>query len=106
MRQTISPHDYKDKLCSIPTKVVDLIAFLEEVIESVPEELRPSIELEYDWEDDYGSTIVTSDLYYFRPPTVKELAFQEASKAVEDNRVKVRELAYLAELKAKYEEDV
>jgi hypothetical protein len=104
MRQTINP--YKFTSGHIPTNVLELVVFLEEVIESVPEELRPSIELAYDWEDDYGSTNVTSDLYYIRPPTDKELAFQKASQAVSDKKVQVRELAYLAELKAKYEEGV
>ena len=104
VRQTINPYKLNSKYYSIPTKVVDLIEFLQEVVESVPEDCRQSIELEYDWEDDYGSTNVTSDLYYRRPQTAEELKAQEAKDDVRKSKTKAYELKQLAILQAKYKD--
>jgi len=104
VRQTIHPHKLDKKYFMIPTKVKDLIEFLQEVVESVPESCRDSIELEYDWEDDYGSTNVTSDLYYRRPPTAEELKAQEDRAKIHKSKTKAYELNQLAILQAKYKD--
>jgi hypothetical protein len=106
MRQTINPYKIGQEYYSIPTKVEDLIEFLQKVVESVPEGLRSSIELEYDWEEDYGTTNVTSDLYYIRPPTAEELKAQEDRDSARKARTEAAELKQLAILQAKYKEDV
>lgn len=106
MRQTIDPYSYKDKLASIPTKVVDLIAFLQEVVESVPKSSRDSIELEYDYEEDYGSYYVTADLWFTRPDTAEEAEKKERAKLVREEGNKMNELRQLAQLKAKYGDGV
>jgi len=104
MRQEINPYHLGKEYYAIPTNVEDLIEFLQKVVKSVPQELRPSIELEYDWEDDYGTINVTSDLYYRRPPTAEERKAQEDRAKIHKSKTRAYELNQLALLQAKYKD--
>jgi hypothetical protein len=105
MKQSINPYNFGMEYYSIPTKVEDLIEFLQKVVASVPEELRASIELYYDWEEEYGDTNVTSDLYYIRPPTAEELKAEVAARSKRKDAAKAYELKQLAILQAKYKDE-
>lgn len=101
MKQSIYVSHY-----DIPTNVLQLISFLQKILDSIPEDLRGSLELEYELEDDYGGQYVSSDLWYSRPATPEELGKIERAKLAKDEVTKVMELQRLAELQAKYGEDV
>ena len=105
MKQTIDPYSIGQEHYNIPSNVEDLIEFLQKVVERVPEELRASIELDYDWEEEYGDTNVTSDLYYIRPPTAEEFKDQEDRASRHKASEKAYELKQLAILQAKYRDE-
>ena len=80
-----------------PLEVMD---FFKRAYEQVPEEFKDSAQIKVDLEEDYEGW-PTCILYvsYQRPFTPKELG----KAAKEEEEVKNRELALLAELKRKYE---
>lgn len=85
------------------TKLLDAIATLQRIAESIPEEFRSSASLRVDSEIEYDMNKVLIEIYYDRPETNEEVAERKKVEGDETHRREQGELAQLAALKAKYE---
>lgn len=81
----------------------NVVAWLGELREQVPEEFRSNIKIKVDSHEGYeGSHSATIHVYYNRPETDDELAKRERLEAKRIKNAQAYELSELARLKQKY----
>ena len=87
--------DYRD----VSDSLVDMIADLDEILESIPEEHREIAQIIFDYEEDCG---VSYSVHYWREETEEDVRKRE--EAAEKNReaVERRERQELVRLQKKY----
>lgn len=102
-KQNITVTLYNDRAYSLPSKVTDLKAWLDEKLAEVPAEFRDSADMEICTEDSYGDIYAQVTLTYSRPESDAEEAERLATQAQLAARRQALDLKQLAELKAKYE---
>lgn len=87
-----------------PTNAMDFAGWLDGLIQQVPQEYRDKVVIEFSaacqWDND---VLMSVEVYYMRPETDEELHKRHAKAGMEKWEQTKRELALLAELKAKYE---
>lgn len=94
MRVTV--FNNRDKYTSIPDKPEDLIAFIKDLLDSVPDEFKDSARIEFDAYPEYDSAYLEVDFYYYRPETEEEIIAKEEAQRIKD-------IAELARAKRIYE---
>ena len=83
-----------------PESLQEHIAWLQGMLESIPEEFRSSSDIEM-YADEYRMEYEVS---YERPETAEELETKAKDEAARTEKRRQQELARLAELRAKYPE--
>ena len=88
-----------------PEYVVELIAWLQNLIEEVPEEYRDSVHIDFiGGADIYGeNSDVDEVIYYNRPPTQEEIDADLETARVRQEKREAQEREEYAKLKAKFE---
>lgn len=87
-----------------PTGILEFQSWLDDEIAKIPEEHREKAKIEIDYKDiGYDTVFSTLEIKYSRLETTEEQYNREQNEAKQAELVRQKELAYLAELKAKYE---
>jgi hypothetical protein len=85
------------------SKVIDVISWLQGILEKIPEPFRREARIDIDAEDEWGSVRGVVEIYYLRPETDQEMFDRLKKLRQEDVDREHRERQELAALKAKYE---
>lgn len=85
------------------TKLTDVIAFLKDQYESIPEQYRDETICNIDNSSYYDSTYATIEIYYERPETIQDQQARLRHEHATKDAKEISERAQLAALKAKYE---
>ena len=86
----------------LPTNLKECIEWLQERIESIPEQFRDSAEIEMDVYEEYGCPYQTYIIQYERPETKEERTRRRSIENMHKAEVRRVELNNLKRLKEKY----
>ena len=100
--KTIPIYDSKLAETSPPENLIKYIAWLEAMLEMVPDQFRDSCLIEIDAENCHGDYFVEFKITYERLETAEELAKKAKDEANLADKKKRKDMVTLAELKAKY----
>lgn len=82
-----------------PTRLVDYVAWLKGIVDSIPADLLPSALIN----NENDELSVDTAIYYFRPETPDEFLAREAAHKQQTEAQEKREREQLEKLKRKYE---
>ena len=88
-----------------PENLIEHIAWLEEKLQSIPEEFRESAFVKIYADEEYGDPTLIYKIWFSRPETDNEEATRERQDQARAESVREREIAELAKLRAKYESE-
>ena len=85
---------------ALPEKLAELIPYLQEILNSVPEEYQHQVDIHFntDW-DRFEGEYVEMDINYVRPETEEEQAYRVAYDKIVADEEKARKLEQFEKLK-------